>query len=181
MIIKKKKVSAYHVIVAILGILAFASFFIALTNFREIEPSQSYNKSVNVGTITTYLKFLPENKNQTILQIALHNFGLALITFILSLLSCGILGVFHLCSAFFVGGAVIRSVSSLPEVAFVVLELIGMVIAVFGGAYIFNQRKKNNMSLKKVCIISLCFTLCLLLIYLLAAYIETGLIQNLWW
>lgn len=181
MIIKKKKVSAYHIIVAILGIFALIFFSIALTNFKGTEPSQSYNQSVNVGTITTYLKFLPGNKNQIILQIALHNFALALIAFILSLLSCGILGVFHLCSAFFVGGAVIRSVPSLPAVAFVVLELIGMVIAVFGGAYIFNQRKKNDMLLKKVCIISLCLTLCLILIYLLAAYIEIGLIQKLWW
>lgn len=69
---------------------------------------------------------------------------------------------------------------NIPTFAFVILEVIGMSLAVFGGAYVFNERKKHGIKAKEMIIISLKFIGILILIYSLAAYIEASLIQSLW-
>lgn len=176
----KKKFNLYYIINLFLALFAVTSLVISLTKTGDVMTTSDNVQKINIGTIATYLKFLPENKIQTIAQIALHNLGLALIAYILSLFSCGILGFLPLCSAFFVAGGVLRASNSMSTVIFVALELIGMSLSVFGGAYIFNLRKKNNMSIKKVCIFSLLLILILAVTYLLASYIETGLMQNMW-
>ena len=177
---KKKRLNWYLLINLSLALIAVASFIISLTKTRNTITTCGSTQQINVGTIASYLKFLPENKTQTIIQIALHNFALALIAYILSLFSCGVLGIAPLCSAFLVAGSVIQTSTNITTISFVTLELIGMSLAVFGGSYVFNQRKRNNLSLKKVFVISLCLTIVLVITYLFAAYIETELIQNLW-
>ena len=107
-----------------------------------------------------------------IIEIALHNFALAMIAYILSLFSCGILGILPLCFESFIVGTVFKAATSFTTICFTGLEIIGMIVSVFGGTFIFNQRKRKDMSLKKVFIISCALTLVLIIMYLLAAYIE---------
>lgn len=178
--IKKKKIDLYYIMNIILSLLAIISFSISFIKVGKNLQTTEVIESVGIGGIANYLQFMTVNKLQVMISIALHNFVLALIAYLLSVCSCGILGSCSLCSAFFIAGLVIRTSMDMPTVIFVTLEVAGISLAVFGGTYIFNKRRKYTMPFKKITFFSLALIGCLILIYLLAAYIEANLIQNLW-
>lgn len=178
--IRKKKIDLYSVMNIILALLAVASFSISFIKLGQTCQTADAVKPVNIGGIANYLQFMTDDKLQIIISIALHNFCLALIAYLLSVFSCGIFGTPSLISAFFIAGLVIRASMNIPTFAFVMLEVIGMSLAVFGGAYVFNEHKKHGIKAKQMMIISLKFIGILILIYSLAAYIEASLIQSLW-
>ncbi len=164
----------------ILSLLALISFSIAFIKVDQTLKATDSVESVGIGGVANYLQFMAGSKLQVIFSIALHNFVLAFAAYLLSVCSCGILGSFSLCSAFFIAGLVIRTSFNALTFAFVALEVVGISLSVFAGVYIFNKRKKYNVSLKKVAFFSLVLLGFLIVIYLLAAYIEANLIQGLW-
>lgn len=176
---KIKKINSYILINCIFVILATLSFFITYISIKQMGQNDDSIRSIGIGSIANYLRFLPsEYKNQNILELAFHNFGLAFIAYILSMLSFGILGILSLCSAFSVAAIVFSSSPDWLAVVFTCFEVLGISLSVFGGTYIFNKRKRENLSLKRVFIFSIGLIVILAVIYLIAAYIETGLIRN---
>lgn len=176
----KKKISFYNIMHLILITLAFASLILAIIVANNNSSITSTN-NMNLSSIAGYLKFLSPNKLHSIISVALHNFGLSLMAYILSLLSGGILGIFPLCSSFFICGMVIyTSPKNLSNIIFVILELVGMCLAVFGGLCFNQKRKKSNWPLEKIFFGSLILITMLFLIYITAACIESKLLQSLW-
>lgn len=176
---KIKKISSYILINCIFVILAILSFFITFISIKQMGQNDDSIRSIGIGSIANYLRFLPsEYTNQDVFELAFHNFGLALVTYILSMFSFGILGILSLCSSFSVAGIVLSNSPNWLEIVFTCLEVLGMSLSVFGGTYVFNKRKRENLSLKRVFIFSIGLIVILAVIYLIAAYIETGFIQN---
>lgn len=176
---KIKKINSYILINCIFVILAILSFVITFISIKQMGQNDDRIRSIGIGSIANYLRFLPSQyKNQDILELAFHNFGLAFIAYILSALSFGILGILSLCSAFSVAAVIFSSSPDWLTVVFTCLEVLGISLSVFGGTYIFNKRRRKNISLKKVFAFSSVLICILCVIYLLAAYIETGLIRN---
>ena len=176
---KIKKINSYILINCVLVILAIISFFITFISIRQMGQNDDNICSIGIGSIANYLRFLPSDyKNQDIIELAFHNFGLAFIVYVLSMFSCGILGILSLCSAFSVAAVVFSGSPDWLAVVFTCLEVLGMSLSVFGGTYIFNKYRKENILLREVFVFSTVLISVLCVIYLLAAYIETGLIQN---
>jgi hypothetical protein len=164
----------------LLSVLAF--FFFALGFFvsKNLLHGSVETTNMSLSSIAGYLRFLSPNKSKTITSIALHNFGLATISYIFSLISGGILGILTICSAFFIGGFVMFTPFTWTNFSFITFELIGMGLAVFGGLYVYEKRKKSNLSLKNIFSFSLIFIFMMFFIYIIAAFIETSLLQKLW-
>lgn len=111
-------------------------------------------------------------------DIAYHNFILSLIFCLLTMFSFGLLGVFSLISTFSIAAITIKTSPDFFTISFVILEMLGMLIAVLGGNYIAYQRAKNKISLNKMFLLIFILIITLALIYTLAAYIESDLLYN---
>lgn len=86
--IRKKKIDLYSVMNIILALLAVASFSISFIKLGQTCQTVDAVKPVNIGGIANYLQFMTDDKLQIIISIALHNFCLALIAYLLSVFSC---------------------------------------------------------------------------------------------
>lgn len=162
----------------ILIILATIAFLGSIFNTTNLKQNSAEIQTIDIGSIAFYLRFLAIGEKSTTLELAFHNWGLALVSYLLSMLSFGILGIGFLCSAFFVAGMVFANTFNIFTFSFTTLEVVGMCLSVFGGLYVFNKRKKDEFSLRDVMIFSVKLICILAVIYFLAACIETNFIQN---
>lgn len=178
-ILKKNK--SHDIIYILLYVLMVISFVLGFWVIKWQPVNDGNTESVNLSSVIGYLKFASPNKIQSLLSIALHNFGLALIAFLLSFFSSGYLGIIPLCSSFFIGGVTIyNSPQNLSTIFFVGLELVGMYLSVFGGVYLHKKRNKSLWPLEKIGVIAAALAGVLFVIYIAAAYIESNLLQSLW-
>lgn len=176
--ILKNKPKYFYIINVLLILSLIISFIISFLSFdlKSMEPN---NSTLSIEAIALFLKYISNNMNGSMLNIAIHNFILATISYILSVLTCGISGIFSLfflCSTFAIG---LKTSSDIWNVLFIFLEAIGMIIANFFGAYLGIKRNYNFLSIKKIGIMSVVLLPLLLILYLIAAYIESGLIYEL--
>ncbi|MFR1178858.1 MAG: hypothetical protein ACLSDH_02180 [Bacilli bacterium] len=178
MTIMKKKVSSYVLINSFLIVSALVSFFIAIFSAKQLKQNANSVQTIEINSVAFYLRFLTIEPRTTIFELTFHNFGLALVAYILSMFSFGILSLGFLCSAFYVAGLVISNSFDFLTLVFTGMELVGMCLSVFGGVYIFDKRRKFHASLKNVLIFSVELVLTLLAIYILAACVENQFIQN---
>lgn len=176
--ISNKKINIYGFISATLIFMSVVLFTIAFIRTGKSNDVLQENAKISLGSIISYLRFVCGSKTNNVVAIASHNFCIAITTYMLSLFSCGFLSLLPFCSAFLVAGTVIRSSSNVYSIIFVLLELLGMYIAVFYGIYLHKRRRAFDLTLKKTCILSVRLSLVLAVIYLLAAYIECGLISS---
>ena len=175
----KVKIDLYNMIKFILIFLAVVAFCVPFV--KDTQNAQLSNNSFReLDNVLVYLRFISKDSNKLVVDLAVHNFGIAIITYILSILSAGILGAIQFCSAFFVAGNVIKTSPDVATLFFVSLELIGMSIAVFGGLFVSQKLRDGKLSINKGIIVSLVLIAIMGINYLLAAYIETGIIQKLW-
>lgn len=172
----------FHYVMYILFFILMTTFFI-LGVITSKNTSNSFNGSCNLklSSIAGYLKLLSVNETQTIFNIALHSFGLAITAYILSFLSSGILGIIPLCSSFLIGGITFCTLpKNLNNISFIALELIGMVLAIFSGIIFRQKQKYGCWSMRKILVYSSILTVSLFLIYIIASCIENKLLQALW-
>ena len=73
---------------------------------------------------------------------------------------------------------VIQLFPTLPSIIFICLEALGISIAVFLGTYLFKKRKNKEISLIKLYFYSFIIICALLIIYIIAAYIEGGILAE---
>ena len=173
------KIKLDNIVKVVLIFLAVVAFCVPFIKGTQSTP-QVFNNSMELENILGYLRFLSKDSNKVIVDLAVHNFSIAIITYILSILSAGILGAIQFCSAFFIAGNVIKTSPDVATVFFVSLELVGMSIAVFGGLFVSQKLRGHKLSFNKSIIVSLTLITIMGICYLLAAYIETGIIQKLW-
>lgn len=178
MSISNKKINVYGFVSASLILLSVVLFLTAFLRTGKSNDALQENANISLGSIISYLRFVCGSKTNNMVAIAFHNFCIAITTYMLSLVSCGILGLVPFCSAFLIAGTVIRSSANIYSIIFVLLELLGIYIAVFYGIYLHKRRRAFDLTLKKTCILSVNLSLVLAVIYLLAAYIECGLISS---
>lgn len=177
MTITKKKFNSYILINCFLVVIAISSFIFALC-INHFKQDNNYKQEMDINSIAPFIRFLTIDPTTSILELAFHNFSLAFIAYILSMFSFGILGIFSLCSAFYIAGIVVNSSFNFLILIFTILEVAGMCLSVFGGVYIFNKRRKYSISLNEVFVFSAKLILTLMIIYFLAACVETYFIQN---
>lgn len=178
---KKMKIDFYFVIGGILIILAILCFILPFTNFNEINLSRAKTTNFSLADFAGYIKFLfKPNKASVTFSLFAHNFSLALIIYILGLFTAGIFDILPICSAFYVAGATIYSSHNMSTIIFVCLELFGVILSVFFGIHFHKKRLKFEMPLKIICINSIILIISLIGIYMLAAFIESGLISSMW-
>lgn len=173
----KNRFDYFKTITFIIILLSIFSFFSSWFMIN-LKVENSNSAVTNISSIAGYLRFFTGNK--IMFDIAIHNFILAFIVFILSTLSMGVFGVFPLCSAFYIAGITLKASSDIYTISFVLLEILGMSLSVFLGIYIAKKRRENHMQLKSIFLFSFCLIIILGLIYFLAGYIESGLIKDLW-
>lgn len=178
-ILEKNK--SYNIIYILLYALMVVSFVTGFWVLKWYNLDYGNTENVSLGSIVGYLKFVSPNRMQSLLSIALHNFGLALVAFLISFVSAGYLGIIPICSSFFIGGLTIYGLyQNLSTILFVCLELIGVYLSVFGGVYLHKKRIKLLWSFEKIVLISASLIGALFIIYIVAAYIESSLLTSLW-
>jgi hypothetical protein len=156
-----KKNNFYKIINIFLIISAFLGLVLPwaiLSRFQE----NVLNSATNLSDIAGYLKFLMVNKDQMIMNIAMHNFVISIICFILSFLSSGILGCFFLFLNSFSIGTVLFGVHDFWTVIFT--------------SFLVKKRKIDDFSMKNIFKISIILIAIIATIYFAAAFIESDLI-----
>jgi hypothetical protein len=158
--------------------MGFIGFFLPWLILQKSNNPGS--ETVPLTSVASYLRFLTGNRNQMLIDIAIHNIAIAILIFILSFFSRGILGCLALFFNLFVIGAVLHDVHTLPTVLFAFLEFLGVCIAVFGGTILSEKRVKYEITLKSIFKFSIIFIFVITFLYFVAAFIESNVILNKW-
>ncbi len=145
-------------------------------NFDGTTP----NKPISIKDVAPFLRFISAGKVKSILIIAVHNFILTTVAYILSILTCGISGVPSLITSNFVFAITIKAAPNTCTILFVLLEFVGIILANFYGAYLGINRRNEYMSIKNISIKSFIMLPVIFIIYLAGAFIESGLIYGLY-
>jgi len=171
-----KKLDFDKIINIILFISAIAGLLLGIFVSVKLDSSSS----VSLMSIAGFLRFFTGNKNQMIIDIALHNSAIAILCLLLSFLSRGILGSVILFFNSFIIGAVLCGVNSFQSFGFVFLEFLGICLAAFIGTNLAKKRYKNNLALFDILKRFGLLSLIIVIIYFLAAIIESNLLLNHW-
>ena len=175
-----KKIDFYKIMNVILAISAVSGLILPWFILSKSSGSNESNLAVSLSSMASFLRFFTGSKNQMVVDIAVHNFAIAILGFILSFLSHGVLGCIFLFLNSFVMGTVLYGVHTFYTILFVFLELLGICIAVFGGTNLAKKRNKSNLSLTVIFKNSIILICIMAVIYFLAAFIESGLIISKW-
>lgn len=132
----------------------------------------------SLSGIAGYLRFLTKDKNDMIVSIAFHNITIALLSFIVSFLSNGILGILLLFINLISVNMVLSKIHDFSMAFFVYLEIIGIFIAAFIGTVLSSKKSEKNFSLLNIFKCFIALTLVLVIIYFVAAYVECDFIMN---
>ena len=171
-----KRLNFYVIINIVLGISMISG--LSLSWFLSSRLGDS--NTVPLSSMASLFRFLTGNHNRMVLDIVLHNLSIATLGLILSFLSYGVLGFILLFFNSFVLGVILYQVHNFYTVLFVLLELLGICISVFGGTSLAKKRFRDNLPLSVVLKYSLFLFLGMTVIYLCAASIETSLIISRW-
>ena len=174
------KLNFYKIINIILVVSAVSGLILPWFILSKLNGSNEANLAVSLSSMASFLCFLNGNKNQMVINIALHNIVIALFSFISSFLSSGVIGCFFLFLNCFTLSLTLFEIHTLPAVIFIFLEFLGICIAIFGGTNLAKRRKKDNLPLSTVFKNSIILICIILVIYFLAAFIESGLILSKW-
>jgi hypothetical protein len=172
-----KKINFYKVIYIVIVIFAIIGLILPWFIFSKLE----FDKNVTTLTgMAGILRFLVGNKGQMVIDIALHNFAIAIFSFILSFLSHGVLGCLYLFFNSFLIGTVLYGIHTFQTILFTFLELSGLCVAVFGGMILAKKRNLDNLSMKNIFKFTIILNFIMAIIYFLAAFIESNLILSKW-
>lgn len=161
-------------VVVLISALGISYFFEDFINYNNTTTHS------NIGEMSTYLRFMMKTKIQTILVIALHNFVLSLVSYIFSFLTLGVWGCFSLFLSFLGVGFALKNSKDAYSVVYIILEMCGMYLPVVVGTYLSFKRKCTNyISLKKIFLLSILLCVFLIVLYIIAAYIESMVLYNL--
>ena len=172
----KKQSKGFWILVCLQGVVAFLGFlksFIFAKNL--IITSESVPNDLT--SLIYFTRFLVQSSSQNTVTFFLHNFGISLLSNLLSLLSLGFLGIPQLFSAFSVLGISATNGFSISLLV-AALETLGVCISV-GFSTIFSwelknrEVKKSNVLLKNALLI-----LFLAFLYLITALIESNYIRQ---
>lgn len=175
----RNRLDFFKIINAILIMTGCIGFILPFIILNKPDNAENISTSIPLTSVVGYCRFFAAGKNQMFFDIAIHNIAIAIFGFIISFFSRGILGCLILFFNLFVLGTVLFSVHNLPTVIFVLLEFIGICVAVFGGTVLSEKRKRD------VCLRDLLKQATLLLsiiscVYVLAAVIEQYVITGHW-
>jgi len=174
---KSKFYKVINIILAVSTISGLVLPWFLLSNYNS---SDKANLTISLTSIAGFLRFLTGGKNQMLVDITVHNAAIAVLGFILSFLSHGVLGCVFLFLNSFLVGMVLYGVHDFQTILFVFLEILGICVAAFGGTILAKKRNENNLSLSSVFKYSGILILIITIIYFLAAIIESNLIINRW-
>lgn len=153
-------------------VIATLSFFMALFSAPSLEPENSYNRYADMSCIQHLSGYLKLPKTICILKIFFHNYSLSLLQALGTLFTFGILGLFYVFKNFYIFGVVFKYTKN----PFLFLEILGTALSIGFPTFLsfelyFNRKIK---SLRKV----IYFLVTILFIFLLAAYLEYGVING---
>lgn len=177
---KSKKLDFFKFINIFLIIVGLIGFTLPFFILNKVETQEGIDQSVPLLSVANYFRFLVGNKNQMFIDIAIHNIAIAIFGFIISFFSRGILGSLALFFNLFVLGTVLFDVHTLPTIVFVLLEFIGICIAIFGGTNLSKRVVKFNDPIKSVFKYSFFIFLFIVIFYFAAAFIESKVILDQW-
>ncbi len=154
-----------QILVSLVGFFRFFIFAKNLSITRDSVPS-------DLNSLIYFTRFLVQSKNENTLTFFFHNFGLALLGNLLSLLSLGFLGIPQLFSAFSVLGiSATNGFSMSLLIAF--LETLGICVSI-GFGTVFSWKLKNREIKKSIVL----FKSVLLILFLAFLYLTTALIES---
>ena len=177
---KHKKFDFFKFINAALIIVGCIGFILPFLILHKSNGSDNASLTVSLASVAGYFRFLAGNKNQMFIDIALHNIAIAVFSFIISFFSRGILGCLALFLNLFVLGTVLFDVHTTFTIIFVLLEFIGICVAVFGGTYLSKSLVRQQTSPKAIFKLSFFIILFIVVVYLVAAFIESRVILSMW-
>lgn len=177
---KSKKLNFFKFINIFLIIVGLIGFTLPLFILNKVEAQEGINQSVPLLSVANYFRFLVGSKNQMLIDIAIHNIAIAIFGFIISFFSRGILGSLALFFNLFVLGTVIFNVNNLPTIIFVLLEFMGICIAIFGGTNLSKRIIKFNDPIKSIFKYSFFIFFFIVIFYFAAAFVESKVIFNQW-
>lgn len=174
------KLDFFKVINIILMITGCIGFILPFIILHKPDNAENINTVIPLSSIVGYCRFLVAGKNQMFFDIAIHNIAIAIFGFVISFFSRGVLGCLILFFNLFVLGTVLFSVHTVPTIIFVLLELIGICVSVFGGTHLSSRVIKNNSTTKEIFKSSLVAIIIIVVVYFIAAIIESKIILNQW-
>lgn len=177
---KHKKFDFFKFINAALIIVGCVGFILPFLVLHKSNDSDNASLTVSLASVAGYFRFLAGNKNQMFIDIALHNIAIAVFGFIISFFSRGILGSLVLFLNLFVLGTVLFDIHTPFTIIFVMLEFIGICVAVFGGTYLSKKMVLQHASTKDIFRSSFFVVLFIAVTYFVAAFIESNVILNQW-
>ena len=177
---KHNKLDFYVVMNIILIIVGSAGFILPFFISNKYKNSSEIRSTVLLSNIIGYCRFLVGNKNQMIIDIAIHNIAIAIFGFIISFFSRGILGCLILFFNLFVLGTVLCDIHTFLTIVFVSLEFIGICMAVFLGTNLSKKFNKNDTPIKNILRLSVFIIAIIVIIYFIAAFIESKIIISHW-
>ena len=170
----------YKVIDAVLISACFMGFILPFFILHKSNTSNGLGATISLAGIIGYCRFLAGSKNQMLIDIAIHNIAIAIFGFIISFFSRGTLGCLVLFFNLFVLGTVLFDVHTLPTIIFVLLEFVGICLAVFGGTHLSKRFVKKNTPAKDILKFSIFINAAIAILYFIAAFIESKIILSCW-